>query len=358
MRCKHHIRTMVMVFCCILPFCGLLAVSFAMPQEPKPEKQAKPSAFPLNLFSQATEDDYIDDAMCAGCHKSAHASFENSPHALYVGNPKSPVDRRGCQSCHGPGGPHISNLEDEKEIYKHIISYTRVKPKESAAACLRCHNDVLTMAHWQKTGHARADVTCTSCHQMHWPERLRQNPATDPSKEDKEAGRGVVAGARTNIRPPQFTATPEPKALLKAEETKLCGSCHKRETTEFRHNFHHPVPEGRLVCSDCHDLHPSRDSQKRLRTMKQNCITCHGDIAGPFAFEHDPTSDLSGEGCMECHRPHGSSNPKLLSTFSRGLCNQCHSDKANNHFPGRSCWQSGCHVAIHGSNRDRLFLRR
>ena len=49
---------------------------------------------------------------------------------------------------------------------------------------------------------------------------------------------------------------------------------------------------------------------------------------------------------------------RLLNTFSRGQCSQCHSDKGNNHFPGRTCWQSGCHEAIHGSNHDRTLFRR
>ena len=98
-------------------------------------------------------------------------------------------------------------------------------------------------------------------------------------------------------------------------------------------------------------------ARTRLRS-RELCVTCHGNVAGPFVYEHDPVVGLTGEGCMECHRPHGSNNPKLLTTFSRGACAQCHTDKANNHFPGRTCWQSGCHVAIHGSNTDPFLLHR
>ena len=91
--------------------------------------------------------------------------------------------------------------------------------------------------------------------------------------------------------------------------------------------------------SDCHSVHPNEDDRERVRTTKRNSITCHAEVAAvPFVFEHDPTSDLTGEGCLECHNPHGSPNPNILNAFSRGLCVKCHTDKSvANHHPGRNC---------------------
>src|SRR4051812_48207793 len=101
----------IILFVAILsaPIAGLMAVS-ALQQ--KPEK--KPDSFPLSLFSQAKAEDYIDEAKCAKCHADAHASFQNSPHLQFVNNSSLPVDKRGCQSCHGPGGPHVAHLRDEE----------------------------------------------------------------------------------------------------------------------------------------------------------------------------------------------------------------------------------------------------
>lgn len=351
----HHkpLRLLGLTLIFLIPFIGLLAVSLATPDAKK-----KPPEFPLSLFKQAKPEDYIDEGNCVECHKEAHASATNSPHAKFVNNPSNPLDRRGCQSCHGPGGPHIAHLKDEDDPYKYVISYTRSKPAESAAACLRCHDDTMTAAHWRRTGHARANVTCVACHQLHFPDRLGKDrePPVDPA--DKEKPKPAPNGSGKSLRAPFYTAAPDPKAMLKADEATLCGQCHKKEIAEFRNNFHHPLPEGRLVCSDCHDVHPNRNAEKHLRTAKQSCITCHADKAGPFVFEHEPVADQTGDGCLECHRPHGSHNPKLLTTFSRGQCNPCHTDKANNHYPGRTCWQSGCHEAIHGSNHDRTFFRK
>lgn len=357
MRVSRHWRLLVLCLIFIVPLTGLLAASIAGPDVRRKETKREPS-FPQRLFDQAKAEDYLDENLCVECHGDSHKSWNRSPHALFVNDPHKPIDRRGCQSCHGPGGPHISHLKDEDHPYDYIISYTRVKPEEGAAACLRCHTDTLTTAHWRRTGHARAGVGCTACHQMHWPDRLGRNREKPRPEDEKPSAKPEQPRANQSVRNPIYTAAPEPKALLKADEATLCGACHRKESSEFRNNFHHPVPEGRMVCSDCHEVHANREQHTQLRTHKSNCVTCHPDVAGPFVYEHEPTSDLGGQGCLDCHKPHGSHNPSLLNTFSRGQCNQCHSDKAVNHYPGRSCWQSGCHVAVHGSNHDKHLFSR
>jgi predicted CXXCH cytochrome family protein len=341
----------LVLFCATLaaPIVGIMAVSALQPAQ---QKKADP--FPVSLFSQAKAEDYIDEAQCAKCHADAHGSFQDSPHAPFVAGGPLADGKHGCQSCHGPGGPHMAHLRDE-EVNQYVINYSEVTAKQAAMACLRCHNDTMMTAHWQRTGHARADVPCTACHAIH--QNGHPNSTTPTGK---------------NAKAPIFAAAAEPTALLKADQATLCGSCHHKEVGEFRHNFHHPVPEGRMVCADCHSIHPRRSAEKMgadhqsaiqaastgIRSDKETCVTCHAEVAGPFVFEHDPVHGLTGEGCMECHRPHGSNNPKMLNSFSRGLCAQCHTDKATNHFPGRTCWQSGCHVGVHGSNNDPLLLRR
>jgi predicted CXXCH cytochrome family protein len=320
------------------------------------KKQQKPPKFPLNLFAQADEGDYSNEKNCANCHRTSVDSFQRSPHAVFMKDPHLPLDKQGCQACHGPSKAHVAHRQEEEGLYANVISFTHAKPEEVAAACLRCHGKTITEAHWKRTGHAHAGVSCTDCHQIHWIDRLgrdRNRPGAPYQKADAQSGT-IGKTSRAAV----FANAPEPKALLKADEPALCGQCHRRELAEFRHNSHHPVPEGRMVCSDCHSVHPNRDDRKQVRTAKQNCITCHADVAGPFVFEHDPVSDLTGNGCMECHRPHGSSNPRILNSFSRGLCTQCHTDKSVSHNPGRGCWDSGCHAAIHGSNHDRLLIRR
>jgi len=338
----------------LAPVLLMLAACLVAPAAPP--KPSKVPAFPLNLFAQADEGDFSNEKNCNTCHRASVETFARSPHAAFMKDPHKPVDKQGCQACHGPSKGHVDHRKEEEGRYSYVISYTKAKPEQIAAACLRCHADTMTASHWKRTAHAHAGVSCTTCHQIHVADRLGKDRSGTPGPKTD----AIEVHTDVNERPQAavFPNAPEPKALLKRDEPTLCGQCHRKELGEFRQNFHHPVPEGRLVCSDCHSVHPNNDGRKLVRTAKQNCITCHQNVAGPFVFEHDPTSDLTGEGCMECHRAHGSSNPKILNSFSRGLCVKCHTEKSVKHHPGQSCWDSACHSAIHGSNHNRLFLSR
>lgn len=301
----------------------------------KQEKTPPPTD--IKIFAQAKHEDFIGDQACAVCHSTEVEDFHKSGHASFSADPTQPLDKQGCESCHGPGKTHQDNEGGT------IIDYAKIKPAEINAVCLRCHADVMTATQWHQVAHARAGVPCTACHQIHPNEK----PESAAGKED----RGLV---QKKI----FPAAKESDHLLKSDEATLCGTCHRSEVASFRLNSHHPVPEGRLVCSDCHSAHPESSSDKKIKVYKQDCVTCHADKAGPFVYEHDPVAGWMGSGCTECHAPHGSHNPTLLKAFSRGLCAQCHTDKLANHFPGYSCWNAGCHVALHGSNSDPHFLAR
>ena len=100
------------------------------------------------------------------------------------------------------------------------------------------------------------------------------------------------------------------------------------------------------------------------------CLTCHTEKRGPYVYEHvGPTTAGMMGGCLTCHEPHGSNNPKML-TRSRidMLCLECHSTIAagpvgsqppathNLLLPRwRNC--TTCHVAVHGSNRSPKLLK-
>jgi predicted CXXCH cytochrome family protein len=99
----------------------------------------------------------------------------------------------------------------------------------------------------------------------------------------------------------------------------------------------------------------------RKNSVQETCLQCHQEVRGPFVYEHEPVkAEGLGEGCLECHRPHGSPNRKLEVLFSRGLCIRCHADiqqQPTHRFRKGDCWQGGCHVAIHGSNHSAFLLR-
>jgi DmsE family decaheme c-type cytochrome len=157
----------------------------------------------------------------------------------------------------------------------------------------------------------------------------------------------------------------------------LCVDCHpdKRVTgsapatwvsgSDPSHNPHNPhgisLPEVILA--------------KGIQTVRANepvCFKCHGNLAGPFTYEHAP---VRMEGCTACHMPHGSSNPRMLTRSQvRFVCLECHSNlpapapAANAPLGGvppayhdlrspryQNC--TLCHQKVHGSYVDRGLLR-
>jgi predicted CXXCH cytochrome family protein len=147
-----------------------------------------------------------------------------------------------------------------------------------------------------------------------------------------------------------------------------CFQCHPDVQAEFNLPQHHPVIEGRMNCGQCHDPHGGDIFKPAggLAMARQNesCAQCHRDQTRPFVFEHPALR----EGCAVCHQPHGSLNQKMLVVSDPNLCLRCHAQVQGANVPSGhvyigntdhtalmqagTCWTSGCHTAVHGSNVD------
>lgn len=141
---------------------------------------------------------------------------------------------------------------------------------------------------------------------------------------------------------------------------ETCFQCHVDKKSQFSLPNRHPVLEGQVTCSDCHDPHSGEAVGAGHGSLTQNdtCLKCHPSQQGPYTFEHEALR----EGCTTCHSPHGSVNAKMLKARNQNLCLQCHGQRQvadeiligdRNHasyLPRGTCWSSGCHEAIHGSN--------
>lgn len=148
------------------------------------------------------------------------------------------------------------------------------------------------------------------------------------------------------------------KGTITKEDYKACGACHAKEKMNFSLQYHHPVPEGRMNCSSCHDIHGSATKRPSVKQENENCLSCHQQFKGPYVFEHSAMED----GCKVCHSPHGSINPKMLTEQDYNLCLKCHYSALQyqkvGHYahkralnPGKfgaKC--TGCHRGSHGSN--------
>ena len=152
------------------------------------------------------------------------------------------------------------------------------------------------------------------------------------------------------------------------KDPAACFECHRQEQVEFQLPQLHPVPEKEMNCVQCHDPHGSDILKPSggLAMARRNeiCAQCHREQTRPFVFEHPAMR----EGCTVCHNPHGSINAKLLIQRDLNLCLRCHAQVQGpsvargqvyigniNHttlLRMGTCWSSGCHTAMHGSNVD------
>jgi DmsE family decaheme c-type cytochrome len=144
----------------------------------------------------------------------------------------------------------------------------------------------------------------------------------------------------------------------RATET-VCFQCHEQVQGQFSLPSHHPVPEGRMACTECHSPHKGTAFRggASLMARDETCLNCHPAQRGPYVFQHEALR----EGCTTCHNAHGTINAKLLTVRDSNLCLKCHfqqmqggviriggSDHTLRVQQG-TCWTAGCHEAVHGS---------
>lgn len=204
--------------------------------------------------------------------------------------------------------------------------------------------------------------TCATCHEKEYKEyKLSTHARISNEKMEGTAqgcemchGPGSVhaeaSGGKDNIINPK-------------KSPEICFTCHMEKKMEFRLPYHHPVLEGKMSCSDCHDPHGTdvRTWSATGEDTNEVCFKCHKDQRGPFVYEHDALK----EGCTACHKVHGSIHKKLLVIRDSNLCLRCHtqtnfptignsahSSATQSRLNEATCFSAGCHTAPHGSNFD------
>jgi DmsE family decaheme c-type cytochrome len=263
-------------------------------------------------------------------------------------------------------------------------------PRDSET-CLGCHEGqdagLAATAHRLKPGAAGQGTACVDCHagdRRHWEEDAAKYPMTDPEDLDPRAAGRVCAGCHQNSHQQNMAEKnvharhelncsgchsvhgSKAASLLKQDEVKLCLSCHPKVEGQFASPSRHPVNDGIVKCSECH-LTLDVTARELSLNGTNMCFKCHGEMAGPFPYEHEATLDFSTQegGCLSCHAAHGSGHPRLLlqpyDPPHYQLCSQCHTVPRHNlnsmhgtQWSGVPC--NDCHTDIHGSYTSRLFL--
>ena len=309
-RAVHGRRSGLRVLFTILAGAGMLCATAMTAQTPGAKATDAPA-------TGAAHAEFVGSDTCATCHAEVSKGFDTNPHqkmALMHGNGSGVT----CENCHGAGSEHVAGGGDVTKIFDPAKAST----KDVDERCLSCHAGA--HPNFERSPHAKAGVGCTSCHSIHG------------SKDE---------------------------TLLKASQPALCYQCHADQKAQFNMPIHHRVNEGLIKCTDCHDVHGTflANNLKSTEDQNQICTKCHTDVRGPFTFEHAP---VRAEGCVTCHTPHGSQNPRLLNMPSIAtLCNQCHSPLSAGGVHGLDAGSTtvtpciACHTMIHGSNASQAFVR-
>lgn len=293
-----------------------------------PVPATAPAALPLTRTSR--------DAVCTRCHDENEIkpvlSIYQTKHGV-----KADLRTPSCQSCHGESEKHLKGDPSQKGRAAPDILFGNKKgssgsylPTDATLqnnACLTCHNKDAKRSHWEGSTHQSRDVACASCHEVH--------------------------NAHDKVRD-------------KRSQPEVCFTCHKEQRAQINKPSHHPIPEGKMGCSDCHNPHGSVGPKLMKRdTVNDTCYTCHMEKRGPFVHNHEPVA----EDCSTCHNPHGTTAESMLKMRPPFLCNSCHTPHApiqpslagqaaaqgtiswlnsTTFTQGRGCLN--CHTQVHGSN--------
>jgi len=263
------------------------------------------------------------EEVCKGCHLDYFNGYAASKHSTKADG-RTPANNGGCLACHGDAALEHAAKGGGRGVGGVLGFNDRKVPAQAkSAVCLNCHQGGKRI-HWASGTHANRDVSCSSCHKVH---------------------------------------DPHDKARDKQTQTEVCFNCHKEIRAQINRPSRHPIREGKVVCSDCHNPHGTAGEKLLVRDgVNDTCYTCHMEKRGPFVRTHAPVQ----ENCAICHNPHGTANDNLLRLRAPFLCQQCHeptshrgnlagfepgtgnSNRTRGLTQARSCLN--CHTNIHGTN--------
>jgi len=288
------------------------------------------------------------DQQCANCHGGDEhvMAIARTPHGA-SSNKAGP----SCTSCHGESKAHMDSGNGSVKPDRSFTKGSKTTPEQRSQVCMTCHGSNRHLAFWESGRHKKNEVSCDSCHALHTP---------------------AAPGSKVALKRPNPSVTPY-QTTMRNLEYETCTSCHRQIRSQLLKPSHHPIIEGRVTCSDCHNPHGALSkAMVKQETINQQCVSCHAEKRGPYVWEHAPVE----ENCLTCHNPHGSNHNRLLHERAPNLCQDCHDASRhpgtiyggdqgfsnatpNTRLIARGC--VNCHYNIHGSNapanRGKFFLR-
>ena len=207
-----------------------VAAFLAMPAQAQP-KPADPAVAPV----------------CANCHEAQWNSIDLSPHGA-----KSDADGGMCQACHGNATEHLKDPMKAKPTANPFAKGGTADAR--TAVCMTCHSGNRNLAFWTSGKHQLNDVTCSNCHSIH----------------------GKALAPTIN----KFVTTFLPN------QADICANCHQPIRAATLKPSHHPIPEGKVKCSDCHNPHGAiTPAMLKQPTINDQCYSLPRRQARPVRVQ-------------------------------------------------------------------------
>lgn len=280
-----------------------------------------------NTMAQGSTAKNTTKTTCISCHTP---DSNHTIEAIHISkhwdksNPKTPVSKKGCASCHG-------------ESQLHASTPTKIQPKMSFGprwtssvegqnnTCLSCHEKTATHKEWRQGKHADKEVTCVTCHDLHVtkdPVRIAKTQASVCTVCHKIQKKGIHHLTDKVVdNPPCSTchnphANPLPAIMMLENRSKGCRSCHNFEkmqvstkVTEKAKSYHRVMEKNDRTCVDCHAgvAHRNKENFKELLASGVHKLSL--DLFYPaksdgdwLLAEHAGAQQLrQGRNCRQCH---------------------------------------------------------